>query len=632
MKQRFYLIAFAVVAMMTAAVTSLYASESGYLFSPKGIPRVSITLRDGKQVGDIKRDEKTVKATKLLADMVITNDNGSTYSDDELYNGQILIKGRGNTSWNLPKRPYSIDLVMPDGDTDNPSPLLGMPEDEEWALVANYLDPTMMRNSLAYYLGSMMGGIGWSPRTRYVEVYINDSYYGIYMLVEKIKRGKKRVNVSKLDPAKNMSGGYVLECIPEDRVKEWEHNTFFNTYKGIHFMFKYPKAKNATQEMVDWIKNYIDEMERALYDLRDFSEETGYRKYVDVDGFYDWIILHDLSKGVDNLFHASVFVEKDKDGPLRMSAPWDFDISFGNHEGQQHDENNLWTSKVHWWGHMRNDPVFAQGLVDRYDELMPVLDRIPAIVAANYHQLLECGALDRDHDRWPDVLNNKSNCKDVQTESTILGHIRWLVEWIESRKAWLYMNFCVNADDNCKRLGNYRPVIRALSPEKAAKGNSLCQVKVMPGYTYVWDGGKRITTNAVYNINDDKEHFVQLKDAHGHMSLPSLPFKRGAAYNDSFGQSLTSGIDDVVTDTSDGIYFTVNSSNGELRISYPGVRACTLDVTVTDIAGRRVYASAVDANEGLGVYDVSLDGVAGGVFIVTVKSPYGSVSRKVTVR
>ena len=47
--------------------------------------------------------------------------------------------------------------------------------------------------------------------------------------------------------------------------------------------------------MVDWIKNYIDEMETALYDRRDFSEETGYRKYVDINGFYDWMILHDLS-------------------------------------------------------------------------------------------------------------------------------------------------------------------------------------------------------------------------------------------------------------------------------------------------------------------------------------------------
>ena len=382
--------------------------------------------------------------------------------------------------------------------------------------------------------------------------------------------------------------------------------------------------------MVDWIKNYIDEMETALYDRRDFSEETGYRKYVDINGFYDWMILHDLSKGVDNLFHASVYVEKDKDGRLRMSAPWDFDISFGNHENNQHEEDELWVSKVHWWGHMRNDPEFARGLVDRYDELLPVLDQIPAIVAANYNQLKECGAYDRDHERWPDVLNNKGNCKDVQTESTLLGHMRWLVEWIESRKAWLYMNYCKSDEDNCRRLENYRPVIRAVSPEMMSRigYKGTVEVTVMPGYTYVWDGTKE-TTNRVYKITDSKEHYVQLKDSHGHMSLPSLPISRGAAYKDSFGQSLTSGIEDVVSDSAtDGICFSIDRRNGNLRISYPGAQATVLDVSIADMAGRIVHASKVEVSEGLGVYNVSYGNPVGGIYIITVKSSHGAVSRK----
>ena len=85
-----------------AAATEL---NPDYLFSPKGIATVRINLNGGKQIDDIKRDEKDVKAEKLSANMVIENSNGSTYDDTELYNGLIKIKGRGNTSWNLPKRP-----------------------------------------------------------------------------------------------------------------------------------------------------------------------------------------------------------------------------------------------------------------------------------------------------------------------------------------------------------------------------------------------------------------------------------------------------------------------------------------------------------------------------------------------
>lgn len=115
--------------------TPTFTATQSYLFAPKGIAEIHITLLNGKTIDDIKREEIDFDTEKLEATMQIVKSDRSTYDESELYNGKIEIKGRGNTTWGRPKKPYSIDLIDDKGE-DNPSALLGMPADEEWALIA----------------------------------------------------------------------------------------------------------------------------------------------------------------------------------------------------------------------------------------------------------------------------------------------------------------------------------------------------------------------------------------------------------------------------------------------------------------------------------------------------------------
>ena len=115
---------------------SLYTrAQTTETFSVNGVPKVYINLLEP---GPITQD------SSLKAHMQIINSSGSTYTIAQLYDGYIDIKGRGNTSWNKPKKPYSVDLTDANGG-DTLAGLLGMPSDNEWALIANWDDKSLLR-------------------------------------------------------------------------------------------------------------------------------------------------------------------------------------------------------------------------------------------------------------------------------------------------------------------------------------------------------------------------------------------------------------------------------------------------------------------------------------------------------
>ena len=174
----FYLI---IVAFFVPFYTQ--AQENSHLLiSPKGVVTIHID--------QINPQEEIMKDTKRKARMQIINSDFSTYDPNELYDGLIEIEGRGNSTWNFPKKPYNIDLINEFGE-ENSKSLLGMPADAEWCLIANYSDKSLLRIPLAYFLAGMIG-MEYTPRLRFAEVYLNGNYEGLYCLCEKIKRANNR--------------------------------------------------------------------------------------------------------------------------------------------------------------------------------------------------------------------------------------------------------------------------------------------------------------------------------------------------------------------------------------------------------------------------------------------------------
>ena len=236
------------------------------------------------------------------------------------FEGRIGIEVRGKTSQMFPKQQYGFE-TQDDAGNDKDVSLLGLPAESDWVLNGPYSDKTLMRNYLAYEFSNRIGR--YASRTKFVEVFLNDSgdtrigrkhYVGVYLLMEKIKRGKKRVNVKSLKPAQNkppeITGGYILKI---DKM-DW-YDTYFSTAYGTQLIHVYPKGREMSPAQKVWIREYMNAFESALVD-KDFADpKHGYAKYIDVDSFIDHFIINELFKNTDG-FRNSTYMYKDRNGQI----------------------------------------------------------------------------------------------------------------------------------------------------------------------------------------------------------------------------------------------------------------------------------------------------------------------------
>jgi len=106
------------------------------------------------------------------------------------FEGTVAIELRGQSSRKVAKKSYGFELQDAEGKNLDAS-LLGMPADDDWILYAAYNDRTLMRNVLACETARRLGG--YAARSRFVELVVNGRPDGVYVLMEKPKLQKSRV-------------------------------------------------------------------------------------------------------------------------------------------------------------------------------------------------------------------------------------------------------------------------------------------------------------------------------------------------------------------------------------------------------------------------------------------------------
>lgn len=558
------------VIMVVWGTVAVYATDPYYLFSPKGIAQVEIRMLNGKNFGNVwvngcivdndgnlKPNYQNEASEELEAMMIIKNSSNSSYESSELYNGKIIITGRGNTSFHNDKRGYSIDLIMSNNDIngdyiENPKTLLGMASHDKWTLVSRYDDRTIMRDMLAFWLGRQMDGLAYTPNMKYVEVTVYDSgsntpqYRGLYCLGEKPgNRSSSRIDIKKLttDAADQIeprvTGGYILEVVPNDKMKDYDEYMKKFRIPGWeddwyhHYTFNYPKSRNITEAQRNYMIQYMTDVYNTLYDDNFADQVNGYAKYIDEESFVDWYILHDLAKGTDNLFHASIFLHKDRNEKLKMSSPWDFDLSFGNVEENNgaYYEDGFHIRQTKYFNRLWEDPHFREKLKNRYDELMPIFDLVPYVLQENFKFLEERGVWQRDYNKYgKNCLEGFRYADDIKTRK---GHVRYLTEWFESRKAWLYYNLAETPEERCGRMQEVRPVMRVMQPENLLSCTNTLTGFMRSGsndynYTYNLNKGESgrhdgYASNWYEIKRNDGEYTVEIVDENGCVSIPSLP-------------------------------------------------------------------------------------------------------------
>jgi subtilisin-like proprotein convertase family protein len=259
---------------------------------------------------------------------IISNPNGQrNHITDPFnaYNNKISYFPRGQSSLTFEQQQYKVETFNSAG-VELDTVLLGMPAEHEWVLYDPYNDKTLLRNVLMY--GLARGEGEWAPRTQFCEVIINGDYKGVYVLLEYIKRDGKRVNVSKLDLDDNvgdsLTGGYIFKTDWDGGVDD------FQTAHGLSFGIHYPKAITPTQS--NYLHQYIDSLENALYGPNFADPVNGYSKYMDVGSFIDFMIWAEVAYNQDT-YHASTYYHKEKitkdHGQIKAGPIWDFNFGFG---------------------------------------------------------------------------------------------------------------------------------------------------------------------------------------------------------------------------------------------------------------------------------------------------------------
>lgn len=239
------------------------------------------------------------------------------------FDGTIGIETRGSSSQSISdKKPYSIEVRDLLGE-DLAVSLLGMPKESDWALIAPYSDKSLIRDAVVYQLAASM--MAWAPRTRFCEVVVNGDYRGVYVLTEKIKRDKNRVNISKLDETTitgdDLTGGYILKIdkttgnLPGFAAgfNSRYSNSASNLNKTTFFQYKYPSADDIQPAQQSYIQTTVADMERAMASSNpSFSDPSvGYPKYWDTQTLVDFFIINELSRNIDG-YRLSTDFYKDK--------------------------------------------------------------------------------------------------------------------------------------------------------------------------------------------------------------------------------------------------------------------------------------------------------------------------------
>ena len=391
----------------------------------QNLPVVRITTVGGAEIVD---KENYVDGTITVADP------GKLYSDVETFTADMGIRGRGNSTWGWPKKPWKVKL-------DKKASVLGMPEDKEWCLLANYSDRTLMRNIVAMKLSEICG-FSWTPRLCSVEVYLNDVYQGVYTFCEHKKVSSSRVNIEVIDEnvteGEALTGGYYFEI-----EEQQDADVCWWTSMGVPMMFSEPETPNEAQQA--YVKGLFADFEEALLGSSFADPEKGYAAYIDVESFINFYIVQELTKNIDGNVRKSSFLTKEVGGKLEMYHLWDFDLTLGNcgyfdwriGNGPEgfwvKDYASDSTLGGGWYQRLFEDPAFVDAVQKRWDELVPQLQAVAQFIDDQAYVLDP--AQKRNFSKWS-IMESVDWVK-FPSLGSYEAEVEYLKEFYTSRLQWL---------------------------------------------------------------------------------------------------------------------------------------------------------------------------------------------------
>ena len=448
------------------------------------------------------------KEDYIDAELIIQGNE--TYNDQttKLYNGATEIRGRGNSTWSQPKKPYRLKL-------DKKTDVFGMGKSKHWVLLANYMDESLMRNTLAYNLSGAIGMEQMS--TVYVDVVLNGDFVGNYQFCENVRVDNNRVDIFDWETfaedcagviadangmdkdttgdleaymaEENMgwitsgsftfngttyaiadypeieipsiTGGYILEL-----DEYYDEVSKFKTDSNQPIMFKNPEFVYTNKDMMNYVQSYVQAFEDAVqadsYTATYDGKTVHYSDLYDFDALVDyWLIMEIFFN--EEINKKSTYMYKEIDEPVKMGPIWDMDWSSGG-EGDT-KRTNAWAT-IHfstnaqannWYKYLIQDPYFIMKAQERYWEIRDsYVDNMLAELDRSYALLKE--SADANGERWG----------YTDSYETYVDSLR---DWFTDHLAW--MDTQMATQDSLRDSLGYHASSRLTLTLTDAQGNAL---------------------------------------------------------------------------------------------------------------------------------------------------------------
>jgi hypothetical protein len=294
-----------------------------------------------------------------------------------------------------------------------------------------------MRNAVAMKTAETLFSdtLGFIPRMKFVDVYLNGSYNGNYTLGDQIEVGTSRVNIGASSTTETDTA-YLLEVNRWIKTRDGGilGTDYFETAQAsVVVEYKTPKASKITQDQKNWLSTRFADIETRLENGGDFGE------YLDVDSFIDWAIIEELFRNTDSAFISSIYLHRTGGGKFRIGPLWDFDLSAGNAEGTVENPGLRRTSGLEaittdWLNWMLDDPTTRTAFRNRwaakkgqlYTTVMGTVAEFKTLTAKSAAQDAQKWALSVD--TWPYAFPTGLSRNE---------YIGLYSDWLDDRYDWL---------------------------------------------------------------------------------------------------------------------------------------------------------------------------------------------------
>lgn len=418
--------AFLAALLCAALILSAFCGVTAYAeeiddSEPLLVPKVEVVTAEGNGLS-LKKADGYVDAA-----VTVTDTDGSTVG------GDALFKVRGNSTSGPNKKPFTVKF-------NKKTDVLGMGKAKKWALLAHAFDPTLLRNYVAIDTAAQLG-LDYTSQQRIVELWVDGSFRGCYLLIEPIQKGETRVDIDiESNDGKN---DFLIER-EYNRVEEGE--VYFKS-NGIRFVCGEPETPD--EEQLAYIKNTVDHVFSVL--------KTGTRQEIeatiDVPSFAKYYLLNEFVKTVD-VDYSSVFFYY-KDGKLYAGPAWDYDLALGNEDpdasanyAAAHQTDGLYCNNRHFYKELCKRDWFFDEVYKVYLENGEYLNNVGApggLIESLYEENAE--VIDRNFTKAGWRVTTYFKNFNFKPYSTYAENLEYFRSWCSDRAAWLEGYYTEDIDE-----------------------------------------------------------------------------------------------------------------------------------------------------------------------------------------